>query len=186
MPDSEHEGGTEIVLSSIIVNDNVVDLTGKPGAKVGDPISITISPETGYVRFVNKLVTGAADSKPSLDTSDPATQPDGSIEVTVTGSIPLGRETQTGAYAVPSPTRFATFALRRCIADAGIQIKLGKSSRDFAAFKKFYTSDHVVAEHTSPPMSADVKITLKVSHNLHASMGRYFWDCMWQRRRRMG
>jgi D-alanyl-D-alanine carboxypeptidase/D-alanyl-D-alanine-endopeptidase (penicillin-binding protein 4) len=174
MPDSEHEGGTDIVLSSIIVNDNVVDLTGKPGAKVGDPITITISPATGYVHFVNKLVTGAADSKPSLGTSDPVTQPDGSIEVTLTGSIPLGGETQTGAYAVPSPTKFATFALGRCIADAGIQIKLGKSPPDFAAFKKFYTSDHVVAEHTSPPMSEDVKITLKVSHNLHASMGQYF------------
>ena len=176
MPDSEREGGTDIVLSSIIVNDNVVDLTGKPGAKVGDPISITISPETGYVHFVNKLVTGAADSKSSLDTSDPVTQPDGSIEVRLTGSIPLGGETQTGAYAVPSPTKFATFALRRCIADVGIQIKLGKSSAppDFAAFKKFYTSDNVVAEHTSPPMSEDVKITLKVSHNLHASMGQYF------------
>ena len=176
MPDSEREGGTDIVLSSIIVNDNVEDLTGKPGAKVGDPITITISPETGYVHFVNKLVTGAADSKPSLDTSDPVTQPDGSIEVTLTGSIPLGGETQTGAYAVPSPTKFATFALRRCIRDAGIQIKLGKSSAppDFAALKNFYTSDNVVAEHTSPPMSEDVKITLKVSHNLHASMGQYY------------
>jgi hypothetical protein len=70
MPDSEHEGGTDIVLSSIIVNDNVVDLTGKPGAKVGDPITMTISPETGYVHFVNKLVTGQADGKPSLDTWD--------------------------------------------------------------------------------------------------------------------
>lgn len=176
MPDSEREGGTDIVLSSIIVNDNVVDLTGKPGAKVGDPITITISPETGYVHFVNKLVTGAADSKPSLDTSDPVTLPDGSIEVTLTGSIPLGGETQTGAYAVASPTKFATFALRRCIADAGIQIKLGKSSAppDFAALKKFYNSDNVVAENTSPPMSEDVKITLKVSHNLHASMGQYY------------
>ena len=176
MPDSEHEGGTDIVLSSIIVNDNVVDLTSKPGAKVGDPITITISPETGYLHFVNKLVTGAADSKPSLDTSDPVTLPDGSIEVTLTGSIPLGGETQTGAYAVASPTKFATFSLRRCIADAGIQIKLGKSSAppDFAALKKFYTSDNVVAENTSPPMSEDVKITLKVSHNLHASMGQYY------------
>src|SRR5215469_18309597 len=107
MLDSEYEGGTDIVLSSIIVNDHhVVDQTGGPGAKVGDPISITISPETGYVRFVNKLVTGAADSKPSLDTSDPTSRPDGSIEVTLNGSIPLRAETQTGAYPVPSPTQF--------------------------------------------------------------------------------
>lgn len=53
------------------------------------------------------------------------------------------------------------------------------------AFNKFYTSDHVVAEHTSPPMSEDVKITLKVSHNLHASMGQYFLGLYGQRPRRM-
>jgi FKBP-type peptidyl-prolyl cis-trans isomerase 2 len=57
------------------------DLTGKQGAKVGDPITITISPETRYGHFVNKLVTGAPNSKKSLDTSDPVTQSDGSIEV---------------------------------------------------------------------------------------------------------
>jgi PBP4 family serine-type D-alanyl-D-alanine carboxypeptidase len=176
MADSEHEGGTDTVLSSIIVNDNVVDLTGKPGAKPGDPIVVTVSPETGYVHFVNNMVTGAADSKPSLDISEPLPQADGSIEVTVNGSIPAGAQVQTGAYPVPAPTTFARFALRRCVADAGIRIKAGRSSvpPDFAALKNFYTTENVLAEHTSPPLSEDVKITLKVSHNLHASMGLYY------------
>ena len=176
MPDGEHEGGTDTVLSSIIVNDNVVDLTGKPGARVGDPIVLTVSPETSYVHFTNKVVTGAADSKLSLDISDPASRPDGSIEVTLSGSIPLGAETQTGAYPVPSPTRFATAALRECIAGEGIKIAAAKSSEapDFAVLKKDYTPENAVAEHVSPPLSADVKVTLKVSQNLHASMGIYY------------
>jgi PBP4 family serine-type D-alanyl-D-alanine carboxypeptidase len=175
MPDGPHEGGTDTVLSSIVVNDNVVDLTGKPGAKAGDPVAITVSPETSYLHFTNKIVTGAAGSKPSLDISDPSPRPDGAIEVTLNGSIPLGAETQTGAYPVPSPTQFATAALRQCVTEAGIQIKPLKKSQapDFATLKKFYTSDNVVAEHTSPPLSEDVKITLKVSQNLHASMGPY-------------
>ena len=175
MPDGPHEGGTDTVLSSIIVNDNVVDFTGKPGAKVGDPIAMTVSPETSYLHFTNKIVTGAAGGKPSLDASDPAPRPDGSVDVTLTGSIPLGAEMQTGAYPVQSPTQFATAALRQCVSAAGIEIKPPKNAQppDFAALKKFYTSDNVVAEHTSPPLSEDVKITLKVSHNLHASMGPY-------------
>ncbi len=175
MPDGPHEGGTDTVLSSIIVNDNVVDLTGKPGAKAGDPVAVTVSPETSYLHFTNKIVTGAAGSKPSLDISDPSPRPDGTIEVTLNGSIPLDAETQTGAYPVPSPTQFATDALRKCVTEAGIRIKPPKKSQspDFATLKKFYTSDNVVAEHTSPPLSEDIKITLKVSHNLHASMGPY-------------
>jgi len=175
MPDGPHEGGTDTVLSSIIVNDNVVDLSGKPGAKAGDTITMTVSPETSYVHFNNRIVTGATDSKPSLDMSDPSPRPDGSIEVTLTGSIPLNGGTQTGAYPVPSPTQFATTALRECIAAEDIQIHPPKSSLapDFTALKKSYISDNVVAEHTSPPLSEDVKITLKVSQNLHASMGPY-------------
>ncbi len=176
MPDGEHEGGTDTLLSSIIVNDNVVDLTGKPGPKVGDPVALTVSPETSYVQFTNKLVTGAADSKLSLDIADAKPAPDGSIEVVLSGSIPLGAETQTGAYPVPSPTRFATAALRECIAGAGIKIAPAKASQapDIAVLKENYTPANVVAEHVSPPLSADVKVTLKVSQNLHASMGIYY------------
>jgi PBP4 family serine-type D-alanyl-D-alanine carboxypeptidase len=176
MPDAEHEGGTDTVLSSIIVNDNVVDLTGKPGAKAGDPVALSVSPATSYVHFTNKLVTGAADSKLSLDVSDPTPGPDGSIEVVLSGSIPLGAGTQTGAYPVPSPTKFATAALRECIADEGIKVAPANSSQapDFAGLKKSYTPENVVAEHVSPPLSADVKVTLKVSQNLHASMGIYY------------
>jgi D-alanyl-D-alanine carboxypeptidase/D-alanyl-D-alanine-endopeptidase (penicillin-binding protein 4) len=175
MPDGGREGGTRVVMSSIIVNDNLVDFTRKPGAKVGDPVTLTVSPETSYLHFVNKITTGAADSKPSLDTGDPATRPDGTVEVTLTGSIPLGAETQTGKYPVPSPTKFATVALLQCITGAGISVKPPKNSQapDFAALKKFYTPDNVVAEHTSPPLSEDVRITLKVSQNLHASMAQY-------------
>ncbi len=175
MPDGQREGGTEVVLSSIIVNDNVVDIAGKPGAKPGDPVLLAVSPETSYLHFTNKIVTGAADSKPSLDASNPMPHGDGSVEVVLTGNIPLGAETQTGAYPVPSPTLFATAALRKSIAEAGVEIKPTQSSAppDFAVLKKNYTSENAVAEHVSPPLSADVKVTLKVSQNLHASMGIY-------------
>lgn len=175
MPDGGREGGTEVVLSSIIVNDNVVDFTGKPGAKAGDPAGLTVSPETTYIRFVNKIVTGAADSKPTVDAEEAVTRPHGTVEVTLKGNVPLGAETQTGAYPVPSPTKFATAALLQSLSGAGISVKPAKNSQapDFAVLKKFYTSDNVVAEHTSPPLSEDVRITLKVSHNLHASMAQY-------------
>jgi len=175
MPDGQREGGTDTVLSSIIVNDNVIDLTGKPGDKAGDPVVLTVSPDTSYAHFINKVVTGAADSKLSLDFSDPKTRPDGSIEVVLSGSIPVGAAVQAGAFAVPSPTEFATSALRECVADEGIKIA-PKSSQapDFAVLKKNYTPDNAVAEHVSPPLAGDVKVTLKVSQNLHASMGLYY------------
>src|SRR6266404_6419979 len=35
-PDGPREGGTDVVMSSIMVNDNVIDVVAKPGAKIGE------------------------------------------------------------------------------------------------------------------------------------------------------
>ncbi|MGB9459554.1 MAG: D-alanyl-D-alanine carboxypeptidase, partial [Candidatus Acidiferrum sp.] len=54
-PDGGKEGGTGVVISSIVVNDNVIDLVATPGAKLGDPVSLDVSPKTSYATFVNHL-----------------------------------------------------------------------------------------------------------------------------------
>src|SRR5580704_17181667 len=88
LPDGEHEGGTGVAISSIVVNDNVIDLVGKPGAKPGDPVELRVSPETSYVHFVNQVKTGTADSKPELDPSKLTITANGSYSVTLRGNIP--------------------------------------------------------------------------------------------------
>src|SRR6267154_1288972 len=49
-PDGPREGGTNVVMSSIMVNDNLIDLIGSPGAKEGDPIVLKFSPQTSYIK----------------------------------------------------------------------------------------------------------------------------------------
>lgn len=44
---------------------------------------------------------------------------------------------------------------------------------DFKALAAFYRPENLMAEHISPPLSEDVKVTLKVSQNLHASLMPY-------------
>jgi len=176
MPDGEHEGGTGVTMSSIIVNDNIIDLTAKPGEKVGDPVALGVSPQTSYFHFVNALTTGPADSKLLFDATDPAARPDGSWEITLSGNVPQGSGLHTLAYQIPSPTQFATTVLQEALQAKGIEIKPKKSSalvKDFSSFQHFYTSEYQVAEHVSPPLSEEIKITLKVSQNLHAGMGPY-------------
>ena len=53
-PDQGREGGTGVIVSPIVVNDNVVDVTVTPGANAGDPVTIAVSPPTPYVTFVNQ------------------------------------------------------------------------------------------------------------------------------------
>src|SRR6267378_3621110 len=174
-PDGPREGGTNIVMSSIMVNDNVIDLFAKPGAKVGDSIVLDSSPQTSYIRIVNHVITSPADSKPSLESPIFSANPDGSVVVTLSGNLPLGIATQPASIAVPSPTKFAETVFREALAVAGIQIKPASNSAaaDFSSAARSYTPENQVAEHVSPPLSEEIKITLKVSQNLHAGMGPY-------------
>src|SRR5579859_6473954 len=174
-PDGPREGGTNVVMSSIIVNDNVIDLVATPAAKPGDPATLVTSPQTSYAKFIARITTGAANTKPDLYVSDPVINPDGTVSVIVTGTLPLGSQPTTAAFAVPSPTAFAQTVLSEALAAQGISIKPPKHTApaDFAALARSYTPENQLAEHVSPPLSEEIKVTLKVSQNLHAGMGPY-------------
>jgi N-acyl-D-amino-acid deacylase len=174
-PDGPREGGTNVVMSSIMVNDNVIDLVLSPGAKAGDPVDLKSSPQTSYVKFVNRLLTSPAGTKPSFEAPNFAANPDGSVSITLSGSLPVGIAPQTETVAVPSPTKFAEITFREALSAAGIQLKNrpGPSVTDFSPYTRFYTAENQVAEHVSPPLSEEIKVTLKVSQNLHAGMGPY-------------
>jgi D-alanyl-D-alanine carboxypeptidase/D-alanyl-D-alanine-endopeptidase (penicillin-binding protein 4) len=177
LPDGPREGGTDVVMSSIMVNDNVIDLVVRPGVKSGDATILEYSPHTSYVNFVNHVTTGARDSKPNLESPEVESNEDGSIVVTLTGSLPPGIAPQTAAFAVPSPTTFATTVLREALVASGVQFKFKKGAAtrppDFVAYSKLYVPENLVAEHVSAPLSEEIKVTLKVSQNLHAGMGPY-------------
>src|SRR6202162_284222 len=174
-PDSGREGGTDVVMSSIIVNDNVIDLVVRPGAKSGDATILEYSPHTSYVKFTNQVTTGARNSKPNLESPEVESNEDGSVLVTLTGSLPAGSAPQTVAFPVPSPTTFAATVLREALVASGVQFKKSTATQppDFAAFSRLYVPENLVAEHVSAPLSEEIKVTLKVSQNLHAGMGSY-------------
>ena len=175
MPDGPREGGTGVVLSSIMVNDNLIDLIATPGASLGAPVQLQISPQTSYARFVNHLLTSAAGSKIALEEPAFTPNPDGTVTIALTGSLPLGLEPQTASVAVPSPTLFAETVFREALSSSGVELKspLAPIQPDFTPLAVFYTPENLVAEHVSVPLSEEIKITLKVSQNLHASMTPY-------------
>src|SRR6266568_1147338 len=119
-PDGPREGGTDVVMSSIMVNDNVIDLLAKPGAKAGDSLSLESSPHTSYIRFVTHLLTSPAGSKVEWSSPEVVTNPDGSVSLT--GSLPLGAPPTPAPFAVPSPTKFAEIVLREALVAAGVQV----------------------------------------------------------------
>ena len=179
-PDGPAEGGTNVIMSSIMVNDNVIDLVAKPGSKAGDLIVLQSSPQTSYIKFINRVITTPAGTKPALDSPKFTANPDGSVVATLTGSLPVGIEPQMASIAVPSPAKFAETVLREALLASGVQIKpaSGSAPADFSSYARSYSPENQIAEHVSPPLSEEIKITLKVSQNLHAGMGPYLLGAM--------
>jgi len=174
-PEGERELGTGVVISPIVVNDNLVDVTIAPGHSPGDSVTMHVSPATSYVRFINHATTASADSTPHIRWASDVTGPDGSHTVTVTGHMPAGKPAILFSYAEPSPSRFAQVTLVEALRANGVTATL-PAPGDTAGFTRLaasYTAANAVADHVSPPLSEDVKVTLKVSQNLHASMMPY-------------
>jgi len=174
-PDGPREGGTNVVMSSIMVNDNVIDVVAKPGVKAGDPLTVTTSPQTGYAHFTNHAITTAAGTSPTFNDPDFVNNADGSVNITLSGSLPAGIEPQTISIGVPSPTLFAEWVLRESLLAQGVELKAAPvtTQPDFAPLSRYYTEQNLVAEHVSLPLAEEIKVTLKVSQNLHAGMGPY-------------
>ena len=184
-PDQGTEDGTGTTLSSIIVNDNLVDVTITPGANPGDSVSIAVSPQTPYVKFINDATTGARKSDATIDMSLDHKTSDGDHVVTIKGSQPPGRSVLY-AYRVTDPKRFAQDAFIVALDDAGIVIEAPDYLRELSRFSpapgegnpnelQSYGDGKLVAQHVSPPLFEDVYITLKVSDNLHAALMPYMW-----------
>lgn len=171
------EGGTGAIVSPIVVNDNLIDVTINPAPEPGTAASIAVSPDhTGYATFINHATTGKAGSEPTIDLSNDVTQPDGTHTVTITGTIPAGSPILF-AYRVPTPDVFAQMAFASVLRDLGISVTTPADAKPFdpATAKANYTAADLVAKHISPPLAQDVYVTLKVSDNLHAALGPYTW-----------
>lgn len=166
------ELGTGAIISPMSLNDNCVDLNVTPGTAVGDAVAVTVSPQTSYVRFLVRMNTGAKDSQPMMRYNSDDVDLDGRRTVILSGSVPVGGPPILWTYKVPEPSRFAEIAFTEALRDKGItaEVRPAATKPDFAAVAAQYKDDAVVAEHVSPPLSEEIKVTLKVSQNLHASM----------------
>jgi D-alanyl-D-alanine carboxypeptidase/D-alanyl-D-alanine-endopeptidase (penicillin-binding protein 4) len=175
-PDQSAQYGLGFVISPITVNDNAIDVTVTPGAKPGDPATIAVSPQTSYARFVDQVTTGAAKSDATVNFTKDVADGSGQRTVTMTGSQPAG-SSALYAYGVPDPKLFAQDAFTLALQDAGVAVHVPQTAAayDRQAASSSFVPSNLVARHVSPPLSADVRITLKVSQNLHAMLMPFVW-----------
>ena len=160
------ELGTGVVMSPIVVNDNIIDVVVTPGPE-GSPVTFKSSPQTSYATFVNRMTTGKPDSEPEIHFVGKANS-DGTQNVEIFGTFPAGKPPILFKYVVPAPSRFAEIVLAEALREKGITVEsqMGRVDQISAS----YVPDRLVAEHASPPLKEEIKVTLKVSKTLHASV----------------
>jgi len=168
-PEGDPEGGTGVIMSPVVINDNVIDIVVTPGARAGDPARVTVSPETSYLTVFARVVT--ADSGKAVDLHTVEDSTDASHRTLVmSGSVPVGPALNP-RWRVPVPSRFGEVVLAEALNEAGVRAipRLGSRRVAFAELAGGYADSMAVAEHVSLPLSAAAPVVLKTSQNLHAS-----------------
>jgi len=162
-------------VSALTINDNTFTLTIRPGAREGDRAEISLDPALEYFRIDNRIRTVAAGGERRL----PLDRSPGSMEVRLWGTIPLRSRPQDYLLGVEDPAQYATLALRRALEDRGIVV-----TGSVGAHHQFPNdvADLVdgpgappatgveLARRVSAPLVEDLRITEKVSQNLHAEL----------------
>jgi PBP4 family serine-type D-alanyl-D-alanine carboxypeptidase len=173
-PEGTREGGSGVVISPVSVNDNVIDVIVTPGKLPGDGTSLQSSPLTKYASFQNAVKTGSANSAAEIQFV-PTRNPDGSFSVSVRGTVPAAKAARPFPFAVPEPSRFAEIVLAESLHQAGVEIASNSSlaKPNWKTLEASYIAENQLAEHISPPLKEETKVTLKVSQNLHAAMKPY-------------
>jgi len=161
--------GYGAAVSAIAVNDNVMTLEVRPGSVRGAPLRTKLEPLSGIYQVRMEAVTTAAGSQPELRLSR---DPESRVFV-VSGSLPLDAPPQPLVVAVPEPAEHAAALLARLLRARGVRIRgraRARHASDTTRRGGLTNSTLVLAEHISPPLIEDARLTNKTSQNLHAEL----------------
>ena len=167
-------------VSAIAFNDNSISVEVSPGLHVGDPASVSVEPAAAIGTFGHELTTGPADGKPEFD----VVREPGPQFLLLRGSIPLGHAPMILDLAMPDPAETTALALKQIFESRGVRVT-GAIQVRHAPPPEIYPDAPVVlgpapvprapdtivfAVHISPTLSEIVRVTNKVSQNLHAEL----------------
>ena len=144
-------------------NENVAALTVSPGSGAGATAVVTLSAGSG-LELLNRATTGAAESENTIDYRRHIDRP----VLEVTGSIPLGAQSDTRTVAVVNPTVFFGQSLKDGLVARGIAVTGQAVDFDDVAGEMPGGDLRVLATTPSPPLSAIATVLMKSSQNLYA------------------
>jgi D-alanyl-D-alanine carboxypeptidase/D-alanyl-D-alanine-endopeptidase (penicillin-binding protein 4) len=153
-------------LTSIMVNDNLIDLTITPGDS-GSMAKVTWRPQSALVQIDSRVETVAAGE--SVSTTIRAGS---GHSILISGKIPAGHKPLVRVFEVPDAAAFARGLLIEALGRVEVAVDaspLADRVQGSLPAREDVTRLPRLAQLVSPPFSESARLILKVSHNLHAS-----------------
>ncbi|MBC8165828.1 MAG: D-alanyl-D-alanine carboxypeptidase/D-alanyl-D-alanine-endopeptidase, partial [Bryobacteraceae bacterium] len=154
-------------VSALTMNDNSFKVVVLPGATVGSPATLTLTPTLEYLTIHNRTETVAIGPARIQYSRIP-----GSRELIVSGTILLDAgEPLTAVLAIDDPALFAVEALRKLLEERGVRIE-GQTRAIHRRPDEGASSwtGIEIASHESAPLSQILQVINKVSQNLHTEL----------------
>ena len=163
--DTEYDYGAPV--SALSVNDNALTVTVRPGARAGDPAALSVTPALEYYDIDNRVRTVAERGEHKIHWD----RRPGGPHVRVWGTIPLRDAGEAQALAIDDPAEYAARALRQALEERGVTVEGRVSARHRVPGEEWTAPMGVeLAWRGSAPLVEDLRITAKVSQNLHAEL----------------
>jgi D-alanyl-D-alanine carboxypeptidase/D-alanyl-D-alanine-endopeptidase (penicillin-binding protein 4) len=162
-------------ISALTLADNVLTLSVRPGANAGDAAALSLLPAIEFYRIENRVRTVAAGGERRIHFE----RIPGSRDARLWGTIPLRDRGQDLLIAVEDPAQFAAMALGAALGRRGVAVS-GAALAEHLYPDTLADLEHApepaplagieLARHISAPLIEDLRITAKVSQNLHAEL----------------
>ncbi len=161
-------------VSALSLNDNAFTLRLDAGAAPGDLASITLNPPVAYYTIHNHIRTTAAGERHVHYSRAP-----GGMTLELWGTIPLRDKGEILSLGIEDPARYAAIAFRQLLQARGISVIGNAVARHFLPFEAADLKQAApvapdlgveLARRVSAPLLEDLRVTAKVSQNLHAEL----------------
>lgn len=169
-------------VSAIAFNENAFSVEVGPGARAGDPATLIVQPAAALDTFGRELTTVASNLQPDFSV---LRQP-GANFILLRGQVPVAHAPVSLEFAMSEPAETAARALKQLLEARGVRVTGGVRAehappplRSVGGLRQLASGEQpprpethslVLAEHISPPLIESIRLTNKISQNLHAEL----------------